>query len=77
MTAELYRACQQAVHVITVKKRILKGGRAVLFVLEQLGYPAWFIQLLRKPPFNWLVEAGYNIVARYRAVLARFVSKKS
>jgi predicted DCC family thiol-disulfide oxidoreductase YuxK len=75
MTPELYRACTQAVHVITAEKRIIHGGRAVLFVLEQLGYPVWFIRPLTWIPFIWFVEAGYRLIARYRSVLARFIRK--
>ena len=73
MTAELYQACQQAVHVITPEKRIFKGGQAVLFVLDQLEYPAWLIRPLSRPPLIRLVETGYRLTARYRSVLARFL----
>jgi hypothetical protein len=38
MTPELYRACGEAVHVIDRQGSIRRGGRAMLFILEQEGW---------------------------------------
>lgn len=71
MTPALAAACAEAVHVVTADGKILKAGRAVLFVLEVLGYRR-FARLFAKRPLIWGVEAGYRLVARYRGLLARF-----
>lgn len=59
-------------HVITADGRVLRAGRAVLFILEQLGY-RWVARILSLPPFVWLVELGYAIVARNRRRLSRWL----
>lgn len=73
MTPQLYRACERAAHVITAEGQILKAGRATLFILGEIGYPAWLIRLLNQPPLVWLVELGYAIVARNRGFFAKFL----
>ncbi len=62
----------RSVHVITADGRVLRAGRAVLFILEQLGY-RWIVRALSLPPFVWLVELGYAIVARNRRRLSRWL----
>ena len=37
MTPPLYEACQQAAHVITAEGRVIKAGRAAMFILEEIG----------------------------------------
>ncbi|MEN3002274.1 MAG: DUF393 domain-containing protein [Armatimonadota bacterium] len=67
LAPEQRAACRRALHVITAEGRILQGGRAVLFIGEQLGY-RWLARVLSYPPLVWLVEAGYWLVARLRCV---------
>jgi predicted DCC family thiol-disulfide oxidoreductase YuxK len=71
MTAELYRACGEAVHVIDREGSIRRGGRAILFILEREGWGP-ITRLLSVPPFIWLVELVYRIVATNRSLFSRF-----
>lgn len=71
MTPEMYRACEFSVHVITEDGRVLRGGRAALHLLEQVGYGT-VARLLALPPFIWAVEIAYKIVANNRDFFARF-----
>lgn len=73
MTSELYRACRKAVHVIATDGRILKAGRATLFILAEIGYPGWLIHPLTWPPLIWLVEWGYRLVAQNRPFFSKFL----
>lgn len=68
MTPELRSACGEAVHVVTCSGRVLRGGRAVLFLLGEIGWvrTARFLSL---PPMVWAVEVGYRLVARNRQML--------
>ena len=75
MTPPLYAACEKAVHVLTTDGRVLRAGRASLFVLEQVGYRA-LARLLRLPPFIWAVELGYKLVAANRTFFSRFLFTK-
>jgi predicted DCC family thiol-disulfide oxidoreductase YuxK len=76
MTPELAAACRTAVHVITADGRVLRAGRASLFVLGETGHTA-LARLLGWPPFIWLVELGYLIVARNRSFFSRLLPKSS
>src|SRR5687767_10813622 len=58
MTAALAAACADAVHVIRRDGRLLRGGRACLFVLEQIGWRG-VARVLALPPMVWAVELGY------------------
>lgn len=71
MTPELYRACGEAIHVIDQEGSIRRGGRAMLFILEQEGWGpiARFFSL---PPLIWLVEMVYRLVAANRSLFSRF-----
>jgi len=60
------------VHVITTEGKVLRAGRASLYVLERLGWGA-FARFLTYPPMIWLVELGYFIVARNRRFFGRFL----
>ena len=75
MTPELRAACARAVHVITSDGKILRAGRASLFVLDQLGYHR-FARLFAWPPLLWLVELGYCLVARNRRFFSRFLFRR-
>lgn len=65
MDDQLSAACARAVHVVTDEGRVLRAGRAALFVLGLLGWPrlAW---LGGSIPLVWLVELAYWVVARNR-----------
>jgi predicted DCC family thiol-disulfide oxidoreductase YuxK len=73
MTPQLYAACRQAVHVITMEGRIIRAGRAVMFVLEEIGYPHWLVRPFTWPPLVWLTEMGYRLVANHRPFFGRFL----
>ena len=72
MTPALAAACRRAVHVVRRDGRILRAGKAALFILEHtgLGVPA---RILAIPPLLWLVELGYQLVARNRSFFGRFL----
>jgi predicted DCC family thiol-disulfide oxidoreductase YuxK len=73
MTPSLYKACQQAVHVITANGRTIKAGRAGMFVLEEIGYPRWLVRPFTWPPLVWLTELGYRFVANNRPFFSKFL----
>jgi predicted DCC family thiol-disulfide oxidoreductase YuxK len=76
MTPELRAACQDAVHVRTTDGHWLRGGRACLFVLERIGWPC-LARVASVPPFVWLVELGYRIVARNRPFFSRVFARRA
>lgn len=65
-------ALRRGVHVFTADGRVLRGGRAVLFIAEQLGY-GWIARPLSLPPLVWLVEGIYWLIARFRGKLSRWL----
>ncbi len=76
MTPELFEACERAVQLITPEGEILRAGRAMLFVLGELGWGGW-ARILAVPPFVWIVEIAYRIVARNRRFFSRFMFRSS
>jgi hypothetical protein len=72
MTPELHDACRQAVHVIAVDGRILRAGRASLFVLDRIGF-VWLARPFTIPPFVWIAEFAYLVVSRNRPFFSRFL----
>jgi predicted DCC family thiol-disulfide oxidoreductase YuxK len=76
MTPELGEACKRAVHVITSEGRVLRAGRASMFVLRETGHPL-LGRVLATPPLVWLVELGYVIVARNRSGFSWILGKVS
>ncbi len=72
MTPDLYRACDRAVHVVRPDGVVLRAGRAVLYLLECVGW-GWRARLFSLPPFIWAVELGYAIVAKNRRFFSRFL----
>ena len=72
MTPALTAACEYAVHVVKSDGTILRAGRATLFVLEKLGWGG-VARFLMLPPFLWVIELGYIIVARNRDFFSRFL----
>jgi predicted DCC family thiol-disulfide oxidoreductase YuxK len=69
MTPELRAACRRAMHVLTADGRVLRAGRASLFVISETGNRR-LAAFLGLPPFVWLVELAYRIVARNRSQLS-------
>jgi predicted DCC family thiol-disulfide oxidoreductase YuxK len=69
MTPELRVACRRAMHVLTADGRTLRGGRASLFVLKETGNRR-LAAVLSVPPFVWVVELAYRIVAKNRSQLS-------
>jgi predicted DCC family thiol-disulfide oxidoreductase YuxK len=75
MTPARREACKRAVHVHTRDGRWLRGGRACLFVLEQIGWPR-LARAARLPPLVWVVEAGYWVVAHNRPFFSRVFARR-
>ena len=72
MTPRLRRACARAVHVVRPDGRVLRAGRAVLDVLDQVGWHRT-ARILGLPPLIWLVELAYRVVADHRPFFSRLV----
>lgn len=72
MTTELYEDCARAVNVITADGRRLRAGRASLYILARLGFGP-LVWIGRLPPFVWLVEFAYRVVADHRTAFNRFL----
>ena len=72
---EILAACQNAVYVVATDGQVLRAGRAVLFILERIGW-GWFARLLTLPPLIWIVEIAYRIVANHRDFFARFLFRR-
>ena len=72
MSPELAAECRKAVHVLTREGRVLRAGRATLFILEHAGW-GLFARLLALPPLVWGVEGVYWVVASNRDFFARFL----
>ncbi|MFT7519264.1 MAG: putative DCC family thiol-disulfide oxidoreductase YuxK [Kiritimatiellia bacterium] len=70
MTPELYDACEKALHVVCVDGTVIRGGAAVIFVYDQLGYSV--VKVGNVPPISWGVELGYRVVAKNRLVFSRW-----
>jgi hypothetical protein len=70
MSDELAARCARAMHVITPDGRILRAGRASLFVLEKIGWPR-LAAVLAQRPLIWIIELGYWVVARNRSLFSR------
>ncbi|GAB4326000.1 MAG: hypothetical protein Kow0010_08850 [Dehalococcoidia bacterium] len=72
MTPALASACAEAVHVVTARGRVFRGGRAVLFVLGVLGWHR-AARFFSRKPLIWAVEAGYDLVAAHRPFFDRLL----
>ncbi len=73
MTPQLREQARRAVQVITGDGVQLSGGRAMLFILEEIGWHPALARLGQRRPFVWLVELGYRFVARNRPFFDRFL----
>ncbi|MDX1389864.1 MAG: DUF393 domain-containing protein [Acidobacteriota bacterium] len=69
---ELRHELAETVHVITTDGSVLRGGRAWLFIMGEIGWRAT-AAILGVPPFVWIVELGYRLVARNRTRLSRWL----
>ncbi|MCB0212344.1 MAG: DUF393 domain-containing protein [Anaerolineae bacterium] len=76
MTPQLYRACEEAIHVITRNGQVLRAGRAAMFILEQIGYPRWLVRPFTWLPLLWVTELGYRIIADHRPFFSKFLFTK-
>lgn len=75
ITPELQAASARAVHVLTPEGRVLRAGRACLWVLERTGFPV-LARVLALPPLVWAVELGYWLVARNRHLASRVLFRR-
>lgn len=73
MTPALIRQAERAVQVVTPQGQQLSGGRAVLYVLQQVGWHPALVRLATHRPFLWAVELGYWLVARNRTRFSRIL----
>ena len=74
MSKDLTRRASRAVQVLGPDGLHLEAGRACLYVLETIGWGV-AARALALPPFIWIVEGVYWVVARNRPFLSRFVSR--
>ena len=71
MTPALRRQAERAVQVLTPEGQQISGGRAVLYVLEQVGWQPWLVRVASRWPLVWVVDVGYWVVARNRQLFSR------
>jgi predicted DCC family thiol-disulfide oxidoreductase YuxK len=76
LTPRLRRQAERAVQVITPDGQQFSAGRAVLFVLQQVGWHPSLVRLASRWPFVWVVELGYWIVARNRSFFSKFLFRR-
>ncbi|MFN3961513.1 MAG: DCC1-like thiol-disulfide oxidoreductase family protein, partial [Fimbriimonadaceae bacterium] len=67
--ADLTQRAQGEVLWIDEEGQVSGGGRAVLKMLRTLGYRG--LGWIAWPPFIWVWEFGYRLVARNRNVISR------
>lgn len=72
MTPELAAACVEAMHVLCRDGRVLKSGRAALYIFGGLGWRRT-AALFALPPLIWGVEFGYWIVSSNRLFFDRLL----
>jgi predicted DCC family thiol-disulfide oxidoreductase YuxK len=73
MTPALREQARRAVQVMTADGRQLSAGRAVLYVLEEIGWHPTIVRLAARRPFIWATEFGYWMVAHNRSFFGRFL----
>ena len=66
MTPELRVACAEALHAITPRGRVLRGGDATIFALGAVGQRG-LARVLWRRPLRDVMGFGYKIVARMRS----------
>ncbi len=75
MTRELAAACERAVHVLCDDGRVLRAGRASLYILSGLGWHHLAVFLSLRPNI-WFVEIVYRVVASKRAFFSRLLFRR-
>ena len=75
MTEELAAACANAFHVLRADGTTLQAGRAAVYVLGRVGWPKT-AAVLAVPPFLWIVELGYRLVADHRLFWDRVLFRR-
>jgi predicted DCC family thiol-disulfide oxidoreductase YuxK len=64
------------VQVVTQDGRIYGNARAVLFVLETVGWHPGLVRLVSRRPLVWIVDGVYRLVADHRNLFSRIVFRK-
>jgi hypothetical protein len=72
MTPLLQAHAHCATQVVAADGEQLSAARAVLFVLEEIGFYPGIARLARQYPFIWPIELVYRIVARNRSIFGQF-----
>ncbi len=73
MTPRLREQARRAIQVVTSNGQRFAAGRAVLFVLEEIGWHPRLARLGLHRPCVWVIELGYWVVARSRPFFGRFL----
>lgn len=60
--------------LLTPEGKMLSGHIAVMKVMEVTGWGS-FARLLVKPPFGWILRAGYRLVAQNRQLISKVFFK--
>lgn len=72
MTPALRSEAERAIQVVARDGRRFSGGRAVLFVLSEVGWHPTLMRLAATPPLVWIVACGYRVAANHRQLVSRF-----
>lgn len=64
-------ACARELHILDPKGRVWVGGAAVRELARQFPQTRWIGLLLEVPPFRWLSDKLYSLVARNRYQLSK------
>jgi predicted DCC family thiol-disulfide oxidoreductase YuxK len=75
MTPAMVEASEKAVQVVTADGRQISAGRAVLFILGQLGWTR-LERFLSWPPLLFFVELGYQLVAGHRVFFSKILFRR-
>ncbi|MFT4977348.1 MAG: putative DCC family thiol-disulfide oxidoreductase YuxK [Myxococcota bacterium] len=58
-------------HIIMPDGTVLRAGYGTLVVLREVGW--WWMAPFMWPPLLWLVELGYQIIARNRILFSKVI----
>lgn len=75
MTPAMVEASEKAVQVVTAEGARISAGRAVLFILGQLGWKR-FERIFSWPPLLFFVELGYSLVAGHRVFFSKILFRR-
>ena len=70
MTDDAYKRAAREILVFTTDGRCLGGANAFLFFKQKTGWGA-IAAVLRIPPFIWLLQGGYWLIARNRGLISK------